>query len=648
MMASGKKKKFTGSQRTVNMKKILKFRLKSELTQVNLLSILPWLFVLNLNAQSTPLIQNIHNRDATSLNGHWKFVVDPYETGYRNHRNWQPFDKVESTKASAKPYWTDRVAESPTDRVEYNFNTSAEILVPGDWNTQKPELFYYEGSAWYRTTFDYNLPENKKLILYFGGANYQTDVYLNGQKVGMHLGGYDPFNFDITELLQPENNSLVVRVDNRREDSRVPGLTSDWWNYGGLTREVKLVELPETYIQDYRIQLDPKNPENIKGFIKLNTGEAGQNINLSIPEIKLEKQLVTNAEGKAELSISAKKIKKWYPERPKLYDVKITTSTDAITDRIGFRTIETKGADILLNGQSIFLRGISLHEENPIRGGRAYSKADARTLFGWAQELNCNFVRLAHYPHNEYMPRLADELGILLWEEIPVYWGIDYENPVVFNQAKTQLETLIQRDKNRASVIIWSLANETPEVPSRLNFLRKLKSIALNIDDTRFISAALERDEKSKADVVTIPDPFAEDVDIIACNEYIGWYSGLPDRCDEVSWELPDDKPFFISEFGGGALYNHRGDKLERWTEDYQKYLYERQIAMLKRIPTLRGSTPWILIDFRSPRRNLPLIQDGWNRKGLISNGGFKKEAYWVLKSFYDEMEKQYPVNIKD
>ncbi|WP_299365258.1 glycoside hydrolase family 2 protein [Winogradskyella sp.] len=630
------------------MKKILKFRLKSKLTQINLLNIMLWLFVLNLNAQSTPLIQNIYSRDATSLNGHWKFVADPYETGYRNHRNWQPFDKVESTKASAKPYWTDRVAESPTDRVEYNFNTSDEILVPGDWNTQKPELFYYEGSAWYRTTFDYDLPSNKRLILYFGGANYQTDVYLNGQKVGMHLGGYDPFNFDITELVLPKRNSLVVRVDNRRENNRVPGLTSDWWNYGGLTREVKLVELPETYIQDYMIQLDPKSPENIKGFIKLNVNEIGQKINVSIPEIKLEIQLVTNAEGIAELSIPAKKIKKWYPQRPKLYDIKISASADVITDRIGFRTIETKGADILLNGQSIFLRGISLHEENPIRGGRAYSNEDAKTLFGWAEELNCNFVRLAHYPHNEYMPRLADELGILLWEEIPVYWGIDYENPEVFNQAKTQLETLIQRDKNRASVIIWSLANETPEVPSRLNFLKKLKAIALEIDDTRFISAALERDEKSKADVITIPDPFAEDVDIIACNEYIGWYSGLPDRCDEVSWELPNNKPFFVSEFGGGALYNHRGDKLERWTEDYQKYLYEKQIAMLKRIPTLRGSTPWILVDFRSPRRNLPLIQDGWNRKGLISDGGFKKEAYWVLKSFYDEMEAQYQIKIKN
>ena len=358
--------------------------------------------------------------------------------------------------------------------------------------------------------------------------------------------------------------------------------------------------------------------------------------------------MTINSEGKVEFDISAKNIKKRYPKRPKLYDVNITSLTDEISDKIGFRTIETKGADILLNGQSVFLRGISLHEENPIRGGRAYSKEDAKTLLGWAQDLNCNFVRLAHYPHNEYMPRMADELGILLCEEIPVYWGIDYENPVVFNQAKIQLKTLIYRDKNRASIIIWSFANETPKVPSRLEYIRKLKATALSIDDTRFISAALERDEKSKVDVVTIPDSFAEDVDIIACNEYIGWYSGLPDRCDEVSWELPNNKPFFVCEFGGGALYNHRGDKLGRWTEDYQKYLYEKQIDMLKRILTLRGSTPWILIDFKSPRRNLPLIQDGWNRKGLISDGGFTKEAFWVLKSFYDEMEKQYPMNIKD
>ncbi len=600
----------------------------------------------NDSINSTALLQNAYNREYVSLNGKWKYIIDPYETGYRNHRNWLPFDQVASTKVSAKPYYTDKKMVERWDRIEYNFDDSAEMLVPGDWNTQDEKLLYYEGSIWYRTKFDYNLTQNNKLILYFGAANYQTDVYLNGEKIGKHLGGYDPFNFDITDYIKAKGNSLVVRVDNRREKDRVPNLTTDWWNYGGITRDVKLIEVPKTYIQDYMIQLDKENLNNIKGYVQLQGVIKPEKITIEIPEVNIKLEGTADEKGRFVFEFSSKKIKKWSPKRPKLYEVKITAGTDELKDQIGFRTIETRGADILLNGKSIFLRGISLHEENPLRKGRAYSIEDAKILLGWAKELNCNFVRLAHYPHNENMPRLADQLGLLLWEEIPVYWGIDYENPIAFNQAKSQLETLIHRDKNRASVIVWSVANETPEVASRLVFLRKLKNIALAIDDSRIISAALERDEKSTANTVKIPDPFAADVDMLACNEYIGWYSGLPERCSKVSWELPSDKPFFVSEFGGGALYNHHGDKLTKWTEEYMTYLYEEQIKMLKKIPTLRGMTPWILADFRSPRRNLPLIQDGWNRKGLISDGGFKKQAFFVLKKFYKEIERAYPYDV--
>ncbi|GAA4273697.1 glycoside hydrolase family 2 TIM barrel-domain containing protein [Aquimarina gracilis] len=596
----------------------------------------------------TPLLQNVYNRKSTSLNGNWKYVIDPYETGYRNHRNWKPFDQMESTRNSAKPYYTDKVITERWDRVEYNFNTSAEIKVPGDWNSQDRILLYYEGSLWYRTKFDYTIGDNNRLFIYFGAANYQTDVYVNGQKVGQHLGGFDPFNFDITDVVKPKDNSLMVRVDNRREKHRVPNYTTDWWNYGGITRDVKLVEVPSTYIQDYLIQLDKDNPKNIKGYVQLAGNSLKTNVSINIPEAKINFSATTDQTGRVYFDIPAKKIKKWYPKRPKLYNVKIQADIDTLDDQIGFRTIEAKGPDILLNGKSIFLRGISLHEENPIKIGRARSIEDAKMQMGWAKELNCNFIRLAHYPHNENMPRLADKLGLLLWEEIPVYWGIDYENPEAFSQAKSQLETMVHRDKNRASVIVWSVANETPDTESRLEFLRQLKKIATNIDNTRFISAALERNEKDVQDVVKIPDPFAEDVDMLACNEYIGWYSGLPEKCDKVTWQLPVDKPFFVSEFGGGALYNHHGDKLTRWTEEYQEYLYQEQIKMLKKISTLRGMTPWILADFRSPRRNLPIIQDGWNRKGLISDGGFKKKAFYVLKAYYDEMEKKYAYQIKD
>ncbi|MEM7548604.1 MAG: glycoside hydrolase family 2 TIM barrel-domain containing protein [Bacteroidota bacterium] len=597
----------------------------------------------------TDIIQSINNRDQQLLNGNWKYIIDPYETGYRNHRNWTPFDVKDYGKASAKPYWTNKQMENPSDRIEYNFDRSDELSVPGDWNSQKRELLYYEGTLWYKTDFDADLKEGTRHFLYFDGVNYETDVYLNGEKIGRHEGGFDPFNFEVTGKLKNKDNFLIVRVDNKREKDNVPNLTTDWWNYGGITRDVRLVSVPETFITDYHIQLDRNNPNEVKGYVKLDGDSPSQKVQISIPEAGIKTNAQTDENGYATFAFSAKKLKKWYPKRPKLNKVIVESETDRVADKIGFRTIETKGEEILLNGTPIFLRGISLHEEVPQRAGRAYSKADAEMLFGWAKELNCNFVRLAHYPHNENMPRTADEMGLLLWEEIPVYWGIDYENEVAYNAAVSQLKGLVHRDKNRASVIVWSVANETPETEARLKFLQALRKTALDIDPNRLISAALERDETPGKKEMVIPDPFAADVDLLSCNEYIGWYGTLPEECSEVTWNLSSfNKPFFVSEFGGGALYGYHGDKLERWTEEYQEYLYEEQLKMLKKIPSLRGMTPWILADFRSPRRNLPDIQEGWNRKGVISDRGFKKKAFYVLKSFYDEMEKKYDFKIKD
>ena len=132
--------------------------------------------------------------------------------------------------------------------------------------------------------------------------------------------------------------------------------------------------------------------------------------------------------------------------------------------------MKRRGTDILLNGRPIFLRGICIHEEAPLRGGRAYSREDALTLLGWAKELGANFVRLAHYPHNEFMVREADRMGIMVWSEIPVYWTIQWENPATLENARNQLKEMIARDKNRAAVVIWSVANETPLSDARFRF----------------------------------------------------------------------------------------------------------------------------------------------------------------------------------
>jgi beta-glucuronidase len=585
------------------------------------------------------LITNVYNRATTSLNGHWKYIIDPYENGYYNYR-YEPFDKQKNPGKGA--FFKNAKPDNPSDLVEYDFDKMDSISVPGDWNTQKEKLLYYEGTVWYKKSFDYDLQKNtNRLFLYFEASNYKTEVYLNGEKLGTHVGGFTPFNFEITHLINKKDNYVIVKVDNKRIKEGVPTLNTDWWNYGGITRDVKLVETSENFIQDYFIQLDPIDNKMITGHLTLN-GKKFTNkiVEISIPELNIKKTITSDANGFVSFEIIANNIQYWSLKNPKLYTVYFLIKDEKITDQIGFRSIQTKGSQILLNGTPVYLKGISIHEESPINGGRGHSLKDAKQLLQWAKELGCNYVRLAHYPHSEHMVRLADKMGILVWEENPVYWTIDWENKQTYVNAENQLSEVINRDKNRASVIIWSMANETPTSPARNTFLTKLANFTRAKDSTRLISAALEQsDYQDKKFVRTINDPFANVVDILSFNQYIGWYDGLPEKCSKISWKIEQNKPVLISEFGAGAKYGLHGDKSARWTEEFQEEVYLETLKMIDKIDQLQGFSPWILVDFRSPRRVLPEIQDGWNRKGLISENGEKKKAFYVLQSFYNKKQ---------
>jgi beta-glucuronidase len=582
-----------------------------------------------VRAQQVSLITNTEGRKTTSLDGQWQTIVDPYESGYYNYR-YQPNDNG---------YFKNAKPKSKSELIEYDFDKSATLKVPGDWNTQSDQLFFYEGTVWYKKSFDYQRRPDTRLFVYFGAANYLAGVYLNGEKLGQHEGGFTPFNFEITKLVRDTGNFLVVKVDNKRRRDAVPTLMTDWWNYGGLTRAVMLIETPATFVNDYMVQLKPGSRDRVSGWVRLAGEKLSQRITVRIPEAGVVKTFATDGNGLAAIDFNAD-LKLWSPESPKLYDVTVEAETDQVRDQIGFRSIETRGTDILLNGRPIFLRGVCIHEEAPLRGGRAYSREDAVTLLGWAKELGANFVRLAHYPHNEFMIREADRMGIMVWSEIPVYWTIEWENPATLENARNQLSEVIARDKNRAAVVIWSVANETPLSDARLSFLRNLISHARHLDPTRLLSAAMER-HYLDAKTQMIDDPLGEYLDVLGCNEYVGWYDGLPEKADGLEWKSKYQKPLVMSEFGGDALFNHHGDPLTRWTEEYQENIYQHQIAMLKRIPFLRGTAPWILMDFRSPRRPLPGIQDYWNRKGLISDRGEKKKAFFIMQRWYRELSQR-------
>ena len=583
--------------------------------------------LLTTMAQQVPQIGNVLGRNTTSLNGPWHYIVDVQEEGYYDYRmnptRWGFF-------RNAKP-------QKPEDLIEYDFDKAETMEIPSDWNTRDQRLFFYEGTVWFMKRF--NKPasaqggEKRRTLLYFGAVNYDSHVYVNGHHVGHHIGGFTPFNFDVTDQLQEGENVVIVKVDNKRHAEDVPTQIFDWWNYGGITRDVLLVDVAETYVENFDLQLLSLEGRRLGFSVKLNKAEAGHKVTLSIPELKIKKDLVTNSEGTATTYMKAKPVL-WSPATPKLYKVEVSLNGETISDEIGFRKIETRGKQILLNGEPIYLKGISIHEEKPYGGGRANSTEDAHTLLSWAKELGCNFVRLAHYPHNEYAVREAERMGILVWSEIPVYWTIAWKNFGTYQNAEAQLRDMIARDHNRANVIIWSIANETPHSPERDQFLGRLATYARSQDSTRLISMAMEVTGASNYHN-RLQDNMNKYVDVVSFNQYIGWYRDVNDA-PKMTWEIPYNKPVIISEFGGGAKAGYHGEQNQRWTEEFQENLYRQNCAMLDKIEGLAGTTPWILKDFRSPRRVLTGIQDYYNRKGLFSDDGQKKKAFYVLKEWYE------------
>ncbi len=517
------------------------------------------------------------------------------------------------------------------------FAKSPTLQVPGDWNTQRKDLFFYEGVVWYQKDFAYTPKPHTRTFLHVGAANYRAYVFVNGTKICQHEGGFTPFDCEATPVLHPGNNFVVIAVDSTRLRDGVPALRTDWWNYGGLTRDVSLITVPEQYIDDYDLHLKRGTTAEIEGYVHVQGAGAGQPVLVRIPQAGIMHRATTDASGNAQITIHAPGLELWAPEHPKLYPVEIQAGngpgSDHLTDDIGFRTIEVRGTQILLNGVPIFLRGVSIHGEAPFRGGRPTSEKDDETLLRWAKEMGVNFVRLPHYPQSARMVRLADRVGILVWEEVPVYWAIEFDNPLVLAKAQQQLHELIRRDRDKASVIFWSVANETPVNPARNAFLESLISSARAQDGTRLITAAML--SSMHGDDIQVNDPLGAYLDVVSFNEYAGWYQGSADDVAKIKITSIYQKPLLLSEFGAGAKAGFHADVQTRWSEEFQANVYRQQLIMLQGVKNLRGICPWLLVDFHSPMRELPGIQDYFNRKGLISDQGQKKQAYFVMQKAY-------------
>ena len=548
------------------------------------------------------------------LNGLWQYAVDQYDTCLR--QRWFEEKYIDE--------------DGFTLPVDFSFDQWPQIELPCNWNTVSERYLLYEGSMVFTRRFRCHREETERVILRIGAANYQCTVFLNGTYVGMHRGGSTPFCFDITDFLEEDNRILMVADSTRRED-QVPEKNTDWFNYGGVYRDIELLYVPKVYMRDFQVNLVPDGTYGkLQARITLSEKVSAK------AEIKIEelgiRQEVTVMEGEGTFLIDAAP-ELWSPENPKLYKVEVSCGEDCVTDRVGFREIKVEQGELLLNGKPLFLRGVSCHEDS-VENGRALTEEEQRETLLLAKKLGCNFMRLAHYPHNEKMAMLADEMGILLWEEVPVYWAIRFESENTYKDAENQLRELMKRDFNRASVIVWSVGNENVDTDLRLSFMGRLAERAHEEGGNRLVSAAcLVNGEKN-----VIEDRLEQYLDVIGVNEYCGWYTPDFERLPNLLSGSHPDKPVIITEFGADALPGHHGTRYDKGTEECQAYVYERQLEELSKIDYVKGMTPWILYDFRCPRRT-SFLQNYYNRKGLCGEDKrYKKMAFEVLRDFYTNM----------
>lgn len=312
--------------------------------------------------QSSTVLAAVDRRPAVSLDGAWHVIVDPYGNGL--------YDA--SGKVRIRGFGQNAQQTDSTKLIEYNFAKSPTLQVPGDWNTQRESLFYYEGPLWYEKDFDYHITKGKRVFLHIGAANYRAYLWVNGHAICQHEGGFTSFDCEITQALRDGGNFAVIAVDDTRLADGIPTLKTDWWNYGGLTREVSLVEVPEYYIDEFDLHLKRGTKDEIEGWVHVAGASTGSEIELNLELGRQTSSAIgkTDASGRAEIHLQDSRLQLWSPEHPALYHVTLSAVGDKLEDDIGFRHIETRGTQILLNGQPIFLKGVNAHAEAPSHRSR--------------------------------------------------------------------------------------------------------------------------------------------------------------------------------------------------------------------------------------------------------------------------------------
>ncbi len=519
-----------------------------------------------------------------------------------------------------------------------------KVTLPHTWNNldgQDGGNDYYRGKCTYRKTIlKKDLPLGEEHYLEINGANLSSVVYLNGEKLKSHDGGYSTYRVRLKDLR--DENILEVTVDNSPSD-RVYPQTADFTFYGGLYRDVRLISLPSSHFSLENLGTPGiKATPDVKGTLDVEVEVDGDYDSILYTLLDREGKVVTeenSRETKVTLSVPSPHL--WNGRKdPYLYYIKAELlkgeeRLDEVGSEIGFRSFQIDPErGFILNGEEYPLRGVSRHQDRKDKGN-AISKEDHEEDMALIMEVGANTIRLAHYQHDQYFYHLCDKNGIVVWAEIPYisqHMSQGRENTI------SQMKELITQNYNHPSIVVWGLSNEItmgdPKDPDMLENHRILNDLCHTMDKTRLTTSAM-------LTVCGIDEEIVHISDVVSYNHYFGWYGG------EVSMNGPwfdafhkkyPNKPIGCSEYGCEALNWHTSRPMQGdYTEEYQAYYHEEMIKQFFSRKYLWATHVWNMFDFGADAR-AEGGENGQNHKGLVTiDRKYKKDAFYAYKAWLSE-----------
>ncbi|WP_203258528.1 glycoside hydrolase family 2 protein [Hyunsoonleella ulvae] len=559
-------------------------------------------------------------------------------------------------------------------------NNWQEVNLPHSWNALDATDItpgYRRSASWYKKDLDISeVVDGQSYHLYFEGVNIESEVYVNGTKVGGHVGGYIGFSVDITNAIVSGKNEVLVRVDNSYNPEVIPSQKSDFFIFGGITRDVWLKTYPTIYLSDLKINTPNVSYEKAELIATVSINGAKKS-NLKVKASLIDTNNVTVKTSLFDVSENSANIifrdiknpQLWHTSAPNLYTLNVElVDTDVVKDtlseKVGFRWFEFKdhGA-FYLNGERLLLRGTHRHEEHA-GVGAAMSNEQHRVDMELIKDMGANFVRLAHYPQDPEVYKACDELGLLVWDELPWCRG-GVGNDTWKTNTKAMLEEIITQNFNHPSIILWSLGNEIYWLPDFENgdnrqeinsFLTELNDLEHKLDPSR--KTAIRKYYEG-----------AHIVDVFSPSIWSGWYSGSYKSYQKAIDQYKAEYPHFLhAEYGGSSHVGRHTEnpitgegkiqsdgweeaivqtdvaniaQIGDWSENYIVDLFDWHLRISENDSTFVGNVQWAFKDFGTPLRPENAIPY-MNQKGLVDRTGTPKDAFYVFKSYWGETPFTY------